>query len=119
MRPATAAGPNDAALTRLLHAAQDAYGYLTPEILENLASSAGARIGDVLRVYGAIPHLQTNPVSKGTVVVCMGKPCQSAGGARLAEKLGLKTRTVRCLGCCAYAPAMVKDGRVTKAPTVN
>lgn len=104
--------PNDAAIARLLRAAQDAYGYLSPEILESLAASTGARVGDVLRVYGAMPHLQSHPASKDTVLVCTGKLCQNAGAARLAELLGPRSRTVRCLGCCGKAPAIVRNGQV-------
>lgn len=112
---ATDKPPNDAALARLLRAAQDAYGYLSPEILESLATSSGARIGDVLRVYGAIPHLQVHPSSRDTVLVCTGKLCQNAGASGLAEKFR-RYRKVRCLGCCGKAPAVLKNGRVTQAP---
>lgn len=107
--------PNDAALARLLRAAQNAYGYLSPEILQNLASSAGARIGDVLRVYGSMPHLQVHPSARDTVLVCTGKLCQDAGASTIADKMGRRARRVRCLGCCQKAPAVVKDGRVAKA----
>ncbi|MCC7154851.1 MAG: NAD(P)H-dependent oxidoreductase subunit E [Bryobacterales bacterium] len=107
--------PNDAALVRLLRAAQSAYGYLSPEILESLASSAGAHIGDVLRIYGSMPHLQAYPGSRDEVLVCTGKHCQNAGAATLAGKMGRRVRRVPCLGCCQKAPAVVKNGRVARA----
>ena len=108
--------PNDASIGRLLHAAQDAYGYLTPEVLENLASSTGARIADVLRIYGSLPHLQVHPSDRDTVLICTGKNCLDKGASRVAEKFGRGSRRVRCLGCCEQAPAIIKNGRVAKVP---
>ncbi len=115
------------ALIEVLHKAQEAFGYLEPEILEYVARQLKLPLS---RVYGVATfyHLfSLKPSGAHTCVVCMGTACYVKGSGKLLDKLqaelgievGETTEddqvslvAARCLGACGIAPAVVFDGAV-------
>lgn len=115
------------ALIEVLHAAQEAFGYLDEEVLQHVAR--GLKI-PLSRVYGVATfyHLFTlKPSGAHNCVVCMGTACYVKGGGKVMDalqtELGVEVgettpdgkvslMAARCLGACGIAPAVVYDGEV-------
>ncbi|MGK7956036.1 MAG: bidirectional hydrogenase complex protein HoxE, partial [Crocosphaera sp.] len=114
--------------------AQEAFGYLEPDILEYVAHALKLPLS---RVYGVATfyHLfSLKPRGKHTCVVCLGTACYVKGSdkvlATLQQELGIKSGettedqqvsllSARCLGACGIAPAVVFDGEVTGKQTAD
>jgi len=115
------------ALIEVLHAAQEAFGYLDEEVLAHVAHGLKLPLS---RVYGVATfyHLFTlKPSGAHNCVVCMGTACYVKGGGKvmeaLQEELGVEVgettpdgnvslMAARCLGACGIAPAVVYDGEI-------
>ena len=122
------------ALIEILHKAQEAFGYLEPDILEYVAHALKLPLS---RVYGVATfyHLfSLKPSGKHTCVVCLGTACYVKGSdkvlAALQQELGIKSGetttaqqvsllSVRCLGACGIAPVVVFDEEVTQKQTLE
>ncbi len=115
------------ALIEILHKAQEAFGYLEPDVLEYIARGLKLPLS---RVYGVATfyHLfSLKPSGVHNCVVCMGTACYVKGSDRiltaLEKELGIHVgettadqqislMSARCLGACGIAPAIVFDGTV-------
>lgn len=115
-------------LIEVLHKAQEAFGYLEPDVLTYIARGLKLPLS---RVYGVATfyHLfSLKPNGAHTCVVCMGTACYVKGGGEVIKalekeleiKVGETTpdnqislMAARCLGACGIAPAVVFDGKVT------
>ena len=109
-----------------LRAAQERYGWLTPESLREVAEALDltpAYCKGVASFYDMY-HLQ--PVGRHTVEVCPNLACALVGAQRVVEafeqELGIAPgettedgavtfRMIECAGGCGYAPVVVVDGR--------
>ena len=112
-------------LIEVLHAVQDAFGYLD--------GAALAYVGEALhippsRVYGVATfysYFTLKPAGDHTCVVCTGTACYITGAPAILEGLrrelgvgpGMTTAdgrlsvlTARCVGACSLAPVVVIDG---------
>ena len=114
-----------APLLPVLQDVNEARGYLPRPILESLALRLDIPISEVLRVASFYGAFSLEPVGRHIVEVCLGTACFVSGSGillnRLEELIGVRAggtdederftlRTVRCIGCCALAPAMRIDG---------
>ena len=113
------------ALIEVLHAVQQAFGFLDDEALTYVAESLGVPLSKVYGVATFYSLFTLKPQGEHTCVVCTGTACHITGsGAILAtirETLGIAPKettadgrvsllTARCLGACSLAPAVVYDG---------
>ncbi|MEB3162402.1 MAG: bidirectional hydrogenase complex protein HoxE [Prochlorothrix sp.] len=114
-------------LIEVLHAAQEAFGFLELDVLQYVARGLKLPLS---RVYGVATfyHLfSLKPNGKHSCVICLGTACYVKGAdkiiAALEEELGVKLGettpdgeisllSARCLGACGIAPANVYDGTV-------
>jgi bidirectional [NiFe] hydrogenase diaphorase subunit len=114
-------------LIEILHKAQEAFGYLEPEVLEYIARGLKLPLS---RVYGVATfyHLfSLKPSGAHSCVVCMGTACYVKGSDRILTALEkelnihvgettpdnqISLMSARCLGACGIAPAVVLDGTV-------
>jgi NADH:ubiquinone oxidoreductase subunit E/NAD-dependent dihydropyrimidine dehydrogenase PreA subunit len=114
-----------APLIPLLQDVNDDRGYLPRPILEALSVRLAAPVAEILRVASFYNAFSLEPVGRHTVEVCLGTACFVRGSGllmeRLQDEIGLTgegtdeemrftLRSVRCIGCCALAPAMRIDG---------
>ena len=114
-----------APLLPVLQDINDERGYLPRAILENLAVRLNTPIAEVLRVASFYGTFSLEPVGRHIIEICLGTACFVSGSGilldRLRELIGISAgetdederftlRTVRCIGCCALAPAMRIDG---------
>ena len=105
----------------LLYLAQDEYGHLTPEALNEVAEIAEVSSTDVFEVAGFYTLFYKQPVGKWVLQVCDDVPCCYSGAEELIEALkdeleinenettpdGMFTlQRVKCLAACNRAPVV-------------
>ena len=109
------------ALVPTLLYAQDEVGFLSDEVIAELAQRLGLTDLEVRNVISYYSMLTTKPRGKYNVQVCTNIACMLVGGEDLLEhckkKLGIKNKgttsdqlfsleEVECIGACSWAPAV-------------
>ncbi len=115
------------ALIEVLHKAQELYGFLSPELLSEVAHRLRLPPSRVYGVATFYHFFSLVPQGEHSCTVCLGTACYVRGAAHLLHELetlsGVKAGhtssdgkfsllTARCLGACGIAPAVVLDGEV-------
>jgi len=122
------------ALLPVLHAVQDALGYIPPAAVPVIAEGLNLSRADVHGVISFYHYFRDTKPGRHTIHLCRAEACQSmnqkATEAHAKQKLGVDYHgttsngaftfePVYCLGNCAASPAMMIDnelyGRVTPA----
>lgn len=113
-------------LVPILHQIQEHYGYLPEAVLRALSQKSGIPLVKIYSVATFYSSFSLKPKGRCRITVCSGTTCHVRGSARVIEEvsglLGIgpdevtpdgefSIETVNCLGCCAFAPVMVIDGR--------
>jgi NADH-quinone oxidoreductase subunit E len=108
------------ALIPMLLYAQDEVGYLSDEVIAEIADRLGISTLDVRNVLSYYSMLRTKPVGKFNVQICTNISCMVRGGYELMEhcskRLGIGNKQVtpdgvfsleevECIGACSWAPA--------------
>lgn len=108
-------------LLPLLHAVQEAIGYIPAESVLTIAQAFNLSRAEVHGVITYYHFFRSKPAGRHVIQVCRAEACQSCGGEALlahAEKvLGCKSHETRadgrvtleavyCLGLCASSPAL-------------
>lgn len=115
--------PNKVALLLpSLHAAQEEFGWLPPEVLEEIGAYIGIHPAQVREVASFYTMYNLKPVGKYHLKICTNVACSLRGAEELVghceKRLGIKVgETTRdrkftlyeeeCLGACGTAPAMM------------
>ncbi len=109
-------------LIPILQDAQNAYGYLSKELLEYIAQKTQVPISHIYGVVTFYSQFHLNPRGKNVIRVCQGTACHVRGGKTilkaLEDYLNIKAgettvdckftlETVACLGACGLAPVMM------------
>jgi NADH-quinone oxidoreductase subunit E len=109
-----------------LRAAQERYGWLTPEALREVAEALDLTPAYCKGVASFYDMYRLQPIGRHTVEVCTNLACALVGAQRVVEafeqELGVAPgettadgevtfRTIECAGGCGYAPVVVVDGR--------
>jgi formate dehydrogenase subunit gamma len=107
------------ALLPILHAIQDAFGYIPPDSVGQIAAALNLSRAEVHGVITFYHDFLTVPPARHTIRICRAEACQSMGAEQLAkyaekkisgEKPGEYTMyPVYCLGLCATSPALMID----------
>ena len=109
-----------------LHALQDHFGYLPPELVEWTAAKLGLQPINVYELVTFYPMFRQEPIGKTHLRVCRTLSCALGGGyklhSHLCAKLGLDSHAhgpqttpdgkytvefVECLASCGTAPVMM------------
>lgn len=113
-------------LLPLLHAVQDALGYIPPEAVPMIAAALQRSRAEVHGVITFYPHFRMQPLVGRHLEICRAEACQARGANQLIEhactQMGLvmgdtdpagrvSTGAVYCLGLCAQGPAVMLDGQ--------
>ena len=108
-------------LIPILQDINDDRRYLPRAVLEHVSVRLEIPMAEILRVASFYNAFSLEPVGRHIVEVCLGTACFVRGSGLLMERLegeiGARAggtdpegrftlRTVRCIGCCALAPAM-------------
>jgi len=105
----------------LLHAVQDALGWVPAEVVPDIAQAMNRSRAEVHGVISFYHHFRSQPTGQHVVQVCVAEACQACGSDALmqaAERaLGCDSHGTRgdgqvtlepvyCLGLCAASPAV-------------
>ena len=123
----TARANQPGALLPILHAIQDALGYIPDESVPTIAERLNLSRAEVHGVISFYHLFRTTPPGRRTLYICRAEACQSMGSRALEEhikhklKVGYHETTadgrfsvepVYCLGNCACSPAVMIDDNV-------
>ena len=127
--------PNKVALLLpALHQAQDEYGWLPPEVLEEVGAYIGIHPAQVREVASFYTMYNLKPVGKYVLKVCTNVACCLRGAEEIVEhcekKFGIKCGETtpdrkftlmeeECLGACGTAPAMMLNDDYEENLTVQ
>jgi len=113
-------------LLPILHALQDAFGYVDRAAEPMIADALNLSRAEVHGVVTFYHDFRREPPGDHVLRLCRAEACQAAGGDRLVDQaertLGTPIGTtapggrvtleaVYCLGLCALAPSAMLDGR--------
>ena len=114
-------------LIQVLHQAQDVFGYLPADVQRAVAQGLGLPLSTVRGVVTFYNYFRTEKTGTHVISVCTGTACHVKGAERvldlLSELLGaipgettkdgrFTIQSVRCIGACGLAPAMMIDDEV-------
>lgn len=112
------------AVMPLLYIAQEEYGHITPEAIEEIASILDLDVTHVKGIVGFYTMYYDRPKGKHVIHICTDLPCALRGGEQLSEhicqKLGIRpgettpdglftVENVMCIAACDRAPVMQVD----------
>ena len=111
----------------LLVEAQNKFGYLSEELMAELAESLGMSISDVYGVATFYSFLSTKPLGRNVIRICKSLPCFLKNSQTIiesvAKEIGIKPgetthdgrfsfQLTNCVGACDKAPAMMINSDV-------
>lgn len=111
----------------ILHALQDAFGYVPEQAIPMVAQALNLSRAEVHGVFTFYHDFRHQPAGRHVLKLCRAEACQAAGGdalaARAEAKLGIAIgnttaddrvtlEPIYCLGLCATAPSAMLDGRL-------
>jgi formate dehydrogenase subunit gamma len=117
----------DGATLVILHALQEAFGYVPEPAIPMVATALNLSRAEVHGVFTFYHDFRKAPAGRHVLKLCRAEACQAAGGdalaARAEAKLGITIgnttadervtlKPIYCLGLCATAPSAMLDGRV-------
>jgi len=120
-------GAAPGALLPVLHAIQDALGYIPDDALDRIASHLNLSRADVHGVMSFYHDFKHAPPARRVVRLCRAEACQAMGGAALESALrtrlglgadehqsrdGVALEQAYCFGACACAPNAMVDGEL-------
>ncbi|MFJ2982003.1 MULTISPECIES: formate dehydrogenase subunit gamma [unclassified Pseudomonas] len=115
------------ALLPILHALQEAIGFIPDAAVADIARALNLSLAEVRGVISFYHDFRTSPPARHTLRLCRAESCQSRGSEALAAQLreqlalddhgtsadgAISLRPVYCLGACACSPALELDGQV-------
>jgi NADH:ubiquinone oxidoreductase subunit E len=111
-----------------------AFNYLPENVLRYVSQETGYPLTQIMKIATFYSAFSITPRGKYTVNVCSGTTCYIKGSERLMMKfsddLGIREnettpdmkftlKTVRCIGCCGLAPAVMVGEAVFGKLTVG
>lgn len=127
-------GREEGDLIPILQEAQEAFGYLSQEVMKKIAKYLRLADSTVFGVSTFYSQFKFIPTGRKLVKVCRGTACHVRGGARILRevenRLGIRPgetssdlsyslESIACFGSCALGPVIVVNqdvyGRMTTA----
>lgn len=120
------------ALIETLYTVQETFGFLDECALRYVARELHVPLSKVYGVATFYNFFRLKPQGEHTCIVCMGTACYVKGASQIVkvieEQTGIATGettpdrrlsllTVRCIGACSLAPAVIYDGHVASRQT--
>lgn len=125
-------------LIPLLQEAQEIYGYLPKEVMQQISRALGIPFSKTFGVATFYAQFHLKPRGRNIIRVCQGTACHVRGASRVFEEVsrglgvGINGTTedlrytlesVSCLGACGLAPVMMVNddthGRLTPDAAVK
>ena len=120
------ADQRQSAVMAALAIAQDEYGWVSPEVMQDVADYIGMPAIAVQEVATFYNMYDLKPIGKQKVTICTNLPCALSGGekaaAYLKEKLGIDYRQTtadgqftlvegECMGACGDSPVLLVNNK--------
>ena len=120
------ADQRQSAVMAALASAQDECGWVSPEVMQDLADYIGMPAIAVQEVATFYNMYDLKPIGKHKVTICTNLPCALSGGekaaAYLKEKLGIDYRQTtadgqftlvegECMGACGDSPVLLVNNK--------
>jgi NADH-quinone oxidoreductase E subunit len=120
-------GKNKENLLILLQEAQNKSGYLSQELMVELAKSLNVSLSDVYGVATFYSFLSAKPQARNVIRICKSVPCYLKNSQMIIETVGneigikpgettpddkLSFQLTNCIGACDKAPAMMINHEV-------
>ena len=120
------ADQRQSAVMAALAIAQDEYGWVSPEVMQDVADYIGMPAIAVQEVATFYNMYDLKPLGKHKVTICTNLPCALSGGekaaAYLKEKLGIDYRQTtadgqftlvegECMGACGDSPVLLVNNK--------
>ena len=114
-------------LLPILHAIQEAFGYVPDSAVPQIAAALMLSKAEVHGVISFYHDFRSAPAGRHVLKLCRAEACQTLGGDAVADRikraLGIDfhettpdgrvtLEPVFCLGLCACGPAAMVDGRL-------
>ncbi|MFA5105215.1 MAG: NADH-quinone oxidoreductase subunit NuoE [Candidatus Margulisiibacteriota bacterium] len=128
----------DSYLIAVLHKAQDLFGYVSQEVMDEISLSMSIPTAHIWGVVTFYHYFSLLPKGKHAISVCMGTACYVKGAEKILKaikehlkiEIGQTTtdgvftlQEARCLGACGLAPVVMIDekiyGNVTEKNAVS
>jgi NADH:ubiquinone oxidoreductase subunit E len=112
-------------LMPILQEVNAAFNYFPGSVLQYIAQETGYPLSHIYRIATFYSAFSVVPRGRYVINVCMGTTCYVRGGERLMEKVSdllaiqpdqttpdmkFTLKSVRCIGCCGLAPAIMVGG---------
>ncbi|GGF67157.1 NADH-quinone oxidoreductase subunit E [Azorhizobium oxalatiphilum] len=117
----------DGATMPILHAVQEAFGFVPDLVVPLIAENLNLSRAEVHGVVTFYHDFRREPAGRHVIKLCAAEACQSMGADKLTryaeERLGIEMgetsadgrvtlEPIYCLGLCACAPSAMIDGRL-------
>lgn len=115
------------ALMLVLQSINAIYNYFPEEILKYISRDLDVPLSSILTISTFYNAFSLKPRGRHTISVCMGTTCYVKGSERIlshlselletaveetTEDMKFTIKSVRCLGCCSIAPAIMVNDKV-------
>lgn len=119
-------GHKEGALLPILHAIQDALGYIPETLIPELSQATQRSRAEIHGVISFYSHFKTTPPAALVLEICRAEACQARGAesliAHAKQKLGcdfdqtsqdgtVDLAPTYCLGLCSQGPAAMLNGK--------
>jgi formate dehydrogenase subunit gamma len=109
----------------MLHALQEAFGYVPEPAIPMIASTLNLSRAEVYGVFTFYHDFRRQPAGRHVLKLCRAEACQSMGGEAMARRTldhfglewggttpdgNLTVEATYCLGLCACGPSAMLDG---------
>lgn len=117
----------DSYLIAVLHKAQELFGYLPREVMDEVAETLQIPTAHIWGVATFYHYFNLEPIGRHVISVCMGTACFVKGAQQVLDVLkkelnvevGKTTgdmlftlQEARCLGACGIAPLIMIDDKI-------
>ncbi|KAB1073959.1 formate dehydrogenase subunit gamma [Methylobacterium planeticum] len=117
----------------ILHALQEAFGYVDAEAVPLIADALNLSRAEVHGCISFYHDFRAHPAGRHAVKLCRAEACQAMGSDRLHGEIlsrfqvgwhgttadGVTVEPVYCLGLCANGPAALVDGEPVAHLTID
>ena len=117
----------DSQLISILHKAQELYGYLSQEVMNEVAKEMNIPTAHIWGVATFYHYFSLKPKGKYSISVCLGTACYVKGAEEILNTIRAELKIdfgqtsednlftlqeARCLGACGLAPVMMIDDKI-------
>jgi len=114
-------------LIAVLHKAQELFGYLPCEVMDEVAAALQIPTAHIWGVATFYHYFNLKPIGKYVISICMGTACYVKGATQVLEalkkELGVQVgqttddmlftlQEARCLGACGIAPVIMVNDKI-------